>query len=41
PEKYAKKIRIAQRLSDYDGVISSLFEEQNLVEGAGFANFKK
>ncbi|MEG0952476.1 MAG: tRNA-dihydrouridine synthase family protein [Niameybacter sp.] len=41
PEKYAKKIRKAQRLSDYDGVISSLFEEQNLVEGVGFANFKK
>jgi tRNA-dihydrouridine synthase len=32
PEKYAKKIRKSERLSDYEEAVSSLFREQNLVE---------
>jgi tRNA-dihydrouridine synthase len=31
-DKYAKKIRRAERLSDYEEVVSSLFKEQNLVD---------
>lgn len=34
--KYAKKIRKAEKLSDYEAAVSSLFIEQNLVKGAGF-----
>ena len=32
PEKYAKKIRKSERLSDYEEAVSSLFREQNLIE---------
>lgn len=35
-EKYAKKIRKSQRLSDYEQAVSSLFSEQEILEGAGF-----
>lgn len=37
--KYAKKIRKAQKLSDYNEAVSSLFEEQEIIKGAGlFSN---
>lgn len=35
-EKYAKKIKKSQKLSDYEDVVSSLFEEQEIIIGAGF-----
>lgn len=34
-EKYAKKIKKSQRLCDYENAVSSLFEEQDILEGAG------
>jgi len=34
-KKYAKKIKKAQSLSDYNEAISSLFAEQEIIEGAG------
>ncbi|NFE95432.1 tRNA dihydrouridine synthase [Clostridium botulinum] len=37
-KKYAKKIRKAQRLSDYNEAILSLFEEQDIIKGAGLFN---
>ncbi|MBY6929927.1 tRNA dihydrouridine synthase [Clostridium botulinum] len=33
-KKYAKKIRKAQKLSDYNEAVLSLFEEQEIIEGA-------
>lgn len=39
-EKYAKRIRKATRLSDYEAVISSLFREQELLE-EGEENLEK
>lgn len=37
-KKYGKKIRKAQKLKDYNLVVSSLFEEQEIVKGAGLFN---
>lgn len=38
-KKYAKKIKKAQKLKDYNEVIESLFREQKIVKGAGlFSN---
>lgn len=34
-EKYTKKIRKAQKLRDYEIAVNSLFEEQEIVKGAG------
>lgn len=34
-EKYGKKIRKAQHFKDYELAITQLFEEQNILEGAG------
>lgn len=34
-KKYAKKIKKAQKLSDYNAAVSSLFAEQEIIEGAG------
>lgn len=34
-KKYAKKIKKAQKLSDYNEAVSSLFAEQEIIEGAG------
>lgn len=34
-KKYAKKIKKAQKLSEYNEAVSSLFEEQEIIEGAG------
>lgn len=34
-KKYAKKIKKAQKLSAYNEVVSSLFEEQEIIKGAG------
>lgn len=39
-EKYAKKIRKAQRLQDYEAAVNSLFEEQEIVKGAGLFSIK-
>ena len=39
-EKYAKKIKKAQKLSDYEKAIASLFEEQEIVAGAGLFSSK-
>lgn len=35
-EKYAKKIKKAQRCSDYEEAVALLFEEQDIVKGNGF-----
>lgn len=35
PEKYAKKIRKSQKIADYKEAVSALFEEQDIVTGAG------
>lgn len=40
-DKYAKKIRKSQRLSDYEDAVSSLFEEQNILEGVGLFSSKE
>ncbi len=37
-KKYAKKIRKAQNLRDYNEAVSSLFREQEIVKGAGLFN---
>ncbi|KGN01645.1 diguanylate cyclase [Clostridium novyi A str. 4570] len=37
-KKYAKKIRKAQNLRDYNEAVSSLFREQKIVKGAGLFN---
>ncbi|MEG0297269.1 MAG: tRNA-dihydrouridine synthase family protein [Clostridium sp.] len=37
-KKYAKKIKKAQKLSDYNDAVSRLFEEQQIIEGAGLFN---
>lgn len=34
-EKYAKKIKKAERLSDYDAVVNSLFNEQEILDSFG------
>jgi hypothetical protein len=34
-KKYAKKIKKAQKLSDYNEGVLGLFEEQEIIEGAG------
>lgn len=34
-KKYAKKIKKSQKLSDYNEAVLSLFEEQDIIEGAG------
>ena len=34
-KKYAEKIKKAQNISEYNEAVSSLFEEQNIIEGAG------
>lgn len=34
-KKYAKKIKKAQNLSDYNEAVLNLFEEQEIIEGAG------
>ena len=34
-KKYVKKIRKAQNLNDYNYAVSSLFEEQEIIKGAG------
>ncbi|SFD36375.1 tRNA dihydrouridine synthase [Clostridium uliginosum] len=34
-KKYAKKIKKTQKLSDYNEAVLSLFEEQEIIEGAG------
>lgn len=34
-KKYAKKIKKAQKLNDYKAAVSSLFAEQEIIEGAG------
>lgn len=34
-KKYAKKIKKAQKLSEYNEAVLSLFEEQEIIEGAG------
>lgn len=34
-KKYAKKIKKAKKLNDYNEAVSSLFEEQEIIEGAG------
>ena len=40
-EKYAKKIRKSQRLCDYEVAVSSLFDEREILEGAGLFYSKK
>ncbi|NFG61028.1 MULTISPECIES: tRNA-dihydrouridine synthase family protein [unclassified Clostridium] len=37
-KKYAKKIKKSQKLSDYNEAVSSLFMEQEIIEGAGLFN---
>ena len=39
-KKYAKKIRKSQKLSDYNEIILSLFEEEDIQEGAGLFTSK-
>lgn len=39
-KKYAKKIKKAQNLIDYNMAVSTLFIEQHIVEGAGLFNSK-
>lgn len=39
-KKYAKKIRKAQKLDAYNDAVSSLFEEQEIIKGAGLFNQK-
>ncbi|MGL6173690.1 MAG: tRNA dihydrouridine synthase [Cellulosilyticaceae bacterium] len=40
-EKYAKKIKKSQKLSDYESAVQSLFEEQEIVAGAGLFSTKQ
>lgn len=37
PEKYLKKIKKSERLKDYASAVDSLFQEQELAEGAAFS----
>jgi len=37
-KKYAKKIKKSQKLSDYNEAVLSLFNEQEIIEGAGLFN---
>lgn len=37
-KKYAKKIKKSQNLSDYNEAVSSLFNEQEIIEGSGLFN---
>jgi tRNA-dihydrouridine synthase len=39
-KKYGKKIRKAEKLKDYDEIVSSLFTEQDIIVGAGYAKDK-
>ena len=39
-KKYAKKIKKAQKLSDYNIAVLSLLAEQEIIEGAGLFNNK-
>ena len=39
-KKYAKKIRKSQKLSDYNEVVLSLFEEQDIEDGSGLFTSK-
>ena len=39
-KKYAKKIKKAQKISDYKQAVSSLFLEQEIIKGAGLFNNK-
>lgn len=39
-KKYAKKIRKSQKLSDYNEIVLSLFEEEDIQEGAGLFTSK-
>lgn len=39
-KKYAKKIKKAQKLDVYNDAVSSLFEEQEIIKGAGLFNNK-
>lgn len=39
-KKYYKKIKKSQRVSDYNDAVLSLFEEQEIIEGAGLFNDK-
>ena len=38
PEKYWKKIRKSKSLSEYETAVDQLFEEQEIIRGAGFIN---
>lgn len=37
-KKYAKKIKKAQKLREYNEAVSSLFQEQEIIKGAGLFN---
>ena len=38
-KKYAKKIKKSQKVDDYNEVVASLFNEQEIIKGAGlFSN---
>lgn len=37
-KKYAKKIKKAQKLKEYNEAVSSLFQEQEIIKGAGLFN---
>ena len=37
-KRYSKKIKKSQKLSDYKEAVSSLFTEQEIIEGAGLFN---
>ena len=40
-DKYAKKIRKAQKLHDYQAAVNQLFEEKELLVGAGLFSTPK
>ena len=40
-EKHAKKIKKAQKLYEYEQAVTSLFEEKDILDGAGFFTPKK
>ena len=35
-KKYAKKIKKAQKVTDYNHAVESLFAEQDIIKGSGF-----
>jgi hypothetical protein len=37
-EKYEKKIKKSERLYDYENVITSLFQEQDILEAGKYAH---